>query len=302
MARGVDVTVDRDACVGCGECVRMCPTRALGMVGGKAAVVGDHSLGCGHCVDVCPVGAVTLGSLDPRTRAYATMTVPEGFLGAGGVEPGTLVQLMSSRRSCRAYTDEPVGRDVLEDLVRVGLTAPSGTNSQKWTFTVLPERKAMVALAERILAFFVRLNRIAGIAPLRWFLRMVGKPELDVYHRRYASMIEAAVSAWRNEKRDLLWHGAPAAIIIAARPGGGTSPEDCLLAAQNILLAAHAMGLGTCLIGFAVSAMKRDASLARSVGIGADETVHAIVALGHPAVIWHRGVPGRRWPEVRFVE
>ncbi|MEZ4578721.1 MAG: nitroreductase family protein [Desulfobacterales bacterium] len=39
------------------------------------------------------------------------------------------------RRSCRNYKETPVPASVLEDLVRIGITAPSGTNSQMWTFT-----------------------------------------------------------------------------------------------------------------------------------------------------------------------
>ena len=40
--------------------------------------------------------------------------------------------------------------------------------------------------------------------------------------------------------------------FVATAPGASSPKEDALLASQNILLAAHAMGLGTCLIGFAV--------------------------------------------------
>jgi len=32
---------------------------------------------------------------------------------------------------------------MLEDLIKIGITAPSGTNSQAWTFTVLPTRTAV---------------------------------------------------------------------------------------------------------------------------------------------------------------
>ncbi|AEG16974.1 MULTISPECIES: ATP-binding protein [Desulfofundulus] len=55
------VTVDRDKCEGCGECVDSCPGSVLEMKDGKAFVVNsDDCLGCETCVSVCPSGAVTL--------------------------------------------------------------------------------------------------------------------------------------------------------------------------------------------------------------------------------------------------
>ncbi|MBM3303136.1 MAG: nitroreductase family protein [Deltaproteobacteria bacterium] len=77
--------------------------------------------------------------------------------------------------------------------------------------------------------------------------------------------------------------------------------EDAMLASQNMMLAAHSMGLGTCLIGMAVEAMKRDRSIPRSVGIPDEETVYAVVALGHPDEKY-RTLAGRKKPIVRFFE
>lgn len=58
--------------------------------------------------------------------------------------------------------------------------------------------------------------------------------------------------------------------------------EDAMLATQNILLAAHAMGLGSCLIGFAVEAMQNDPSIQRYLKMPDEEKVIAVVALGYP--------------------
>jgi nitroreductase family protein len=48
-----------------------------------------------------------------------------------------------------------------------------------------------------------------------------------------------------------IFYGAPLLIVIAATSDARQSAEDCCLAAQNLMLAAHGMGLGTCCIGFA---------------------------------------------------
>ena len=77
--------------------------------------------------------------------------------------------------------------------------------------------------------------------------------------------------------------------------------NHALLATQNILLAAHTMGLGTCLIGFAVSAMEKDRAIKRFVGILDNETVYSVVALGYPDEKYQRPV-GRKKVIPRFFE
>ena len=66
-----------------------------------------------------------------------------------------------------------------------------------------------------------------------------------------------------------------------------------MLATQNILLAAHCMGLGTCLIGFAVEAMKTDPRIKRRLGIPWKEPVYSVIALGYPDEKY-KFVTGRR--------
>ena len=79
-----------------------------------------------------------------------------------------------------------------------------------------------------------------------------------------------------------------AAILVTGKKDASCPAEDALLATQNILLAAHAMGLGSCLIGFVVEAMRRDAKLRRQIGIADDEEIYSVIALGYPAVNYLR--------------
>jgi len=90
-------------------------------------------------------------------------------------------------------------------------------------------------------------------------------------------------------------------ITFGSKPESSCPAEDALLATQNILLAAHIMGLGTCLIGYAVAAMRRDSSIQRSLGIPAEEEIHAVIALGYTDELYQR-IAGRKKVIPRYFE
>ena len=77
---------------------------------------------------------------------------------------------------------------------------------------------------------------------------------------------------------------APAVIIIHGPHEGSTPVEDAQYAAYNICLMAHAFGLGTCFIGYAVEAMNRVKGLRQYCKIPVEHRVHAVLTVGHPGV------------------
>jgi nitroreductase/Pyruvate/2-oxoacid:ferredoxin oxidoreductase delta subunit len=296
--RSVTVMIDAEKCVGCEACLQVCPCETLTMRDGKAVVTGQESLGCGHCAAVCPTEAIRVGALDNAVLNFETFSHAPNWLPPGESSLGELVQLMRSRRSCRNFMDQTVPLNRLEDLVKIGQTAPSGSNCQAWTFTILPTRDAVRQLSEQVGRFFLRLNRLAEKRLLRSVLKWVGRPELDFYYRNYFASIREGIQDWQNTGRDRLFHGATAVILVGGRSGAACPQEDALLAVQNMLLGAHAMGLGTCLIGFAVSAIERASSLKGFLKIPPDESIYAVIAVGYPDERYCR-LPGRKPAPVR---
>jgi nitroreductase/ferredoxin len=299
--RDVTTAIDPALCTGCGLCVRVCPDETISMRDGKAVVTGNVSMHCGHCAAVCPADAIRVGAIDPTAQNFATFDIDDHWIEYGQADVRQLVRLMRSRRSCRNYEDRDLSRDLLEDLVKIGITAPSGTNSQKWTFTILPDRKAVLELGRDIGQFFRRLNRLAEKTVLRKTLKVLGKPALENYYLDYHDVVADALRQWEETGRDRLFHGAPAVIIVGARPGASCPAEDALLASQNMLLAAHCMGLGTCLVGFAVSALQKGPKIKQRLGIPADERIYAVIAFGYPDEVYQRAT-GRKMPVIRYCE
>lgn len=92
---------------------------------------------------------------------------------------------------------------------------------------------------------------------------------------------------------------APLAILVCAEPALETHKgywvQDCAAATQNILLAAHAMGLGAVWLGV-YTRPEREAGLRRLLSIPDDIVPFALVAIGHPA---EQKPPSQRWDDAR---
>ncbi len=293
MDTQVNTIIDPNLCIGCGECIRVCPKETIRLEGEKAVVSGNESIACGHCAAVCPTKAVTVTSLANQGMVLETVTNDNRWMPYGEFDTAQLFRLMRSRRACRNFRDTPVPLSHLQDLVKIGISAPSGSNCQQWTFTLVPSRPGVLSLAKAVGAFFKKLNKTAEKVWLRNLLALFGRRELRVYHRDYYSDIKEKIREFETDGRDFLFWNAPAVMIIGTTPGSSCPKEDALMAAQNILLGAHSMGLGTCPIGFAVAAMNRDRSIQVNLGMAASETVHAVLTVGYPDEKW-QGLAGRK--------
>ena len=280
MERNVNTIIDGAKCIGCGECVKVCPSQTISLVDGKATVTGKTSINCGHCEQVCPVDAIKVTSL--TELLFETFDADTSWLPHGEGDTAQLVRLMASRRSCRNYTDQSVERSMLEDLVKIGTSAPSATNSQGWNFTILPERKDVVDYGNYIIDFFSKINKLANNFVVRNTMSFLGKKELKVFHSKYSGFIGEAVNKWHSGEHDYLFHGAPAVIIIGCSDKCSMPMDDAILASQNVQLAAHSMGLGTCLIGFAVKAMEKDRKICAKIGVKSGEKYYSVIAVGWP--------------------
>ncbi|MBE0582207.1 MAG: nitroreductase family protein [Desulfofustis sp.] len=285
---------DRERCTACGACISICPDQILGPdADGKPVAGGEHCLLCDHCSAVCPVGAIAVPGL---TADLGLVTIAERKEGSdsAAITPEDLLGLMRKRRSCRKFRPDSPALSVLTDLVKIGTTAPSGTNSQGWQFIILPERADVLMLGEATAAFYRNLNQKAESPLYRLAARLFAGDALGNYYRTYHATVAAALQQWDESGVDHLFHGAPAAILVAADVASSCPAEDALLATQNMLLAAESLGLGTCLIGFVVEALKSDRRIAALLRLGCNERVYSVIACGYPAVTFQR--PAGRKP------
>jgi nitroreductase len=136
-----------------------------------------------------------------------------------------LIDAIFHRRAVRHYTDREVKADSVNQLLLSAVQAPSAMNQQPWVFAVFHGRKRLQAYSERA------KQHLVATYPTSFEL-----------HSRAA--------LYENASYDI-FHGANTLIVIYATGGRLHPNEDCCLAAENLMLAAYGLGLGTCPIGFA---------------------------------------------------
>ena len=91
------VTLDRDKCLGCTNCIKRCPTSAIRVQEGKAKILSERCIDCGECIRVCPHHAkiAVCETLDILERYEYTVALPAPSLYAqfNNLEgPGTVVE------------------------------------------------------------------------------------------------------------------------------------------------------------------------------------------------------------------
>jgi nitroreductase len=129
------------------------------------------------------------------------------------------------RRSTREYTAQAVDDASIRRLIEAAVQAPSAVNEQPWTFTVIRDAEL--------------LDQISRHAKAHMLATMAQGAHSD----HFRSLLEDA-------EFHIFYH-APLLILISASTQGPWITEDCALAAENLMLAAYAGGLGSCWIGFA---------------------------------------------------
>lgn len=166
-------------------------------------------------------------------------------------------RVILERRSVRLYEKEQVPEIMVKRIIEAGRFAPSAGNCQPWKFIVLRDPEIIDEITQDVFdmcKFFARIfnQRTLG----RSWLRPLIKTYIRLKHNDLHPVPFGALSLM-TEGGLSIWHGAPTVILIFKDVRGISSPDlDCGIAGQNMVLAAHSMGLGTCWTGFAKLAFR----------------------------------------------
>jgi len=275
--------INNNKCTLCGKCVTVCPKDVLKIKNSELIVLEDECLLCTQCYDVCNFNAISFDDEIIKKIKFESFSYREQYIEKGKIDVPYLINSIRSRRSIRAYKNKIVDKKIIDDLIEFAVTAPSGSNMQNWEFTVLQKPENVWNLALEIKKFFLKLNKLASNPVIRYLSFLFMGKKLIKYYKEHMASVKLALED-AEKGIDRLFHGAPALIILHSKRGGSTPREDAQYASYNITLMAHALGLGTCYIGYATEALNSVGAIKSLLKINPANRIHAVLALGYPDV------------------
>lgn len=170
----------------------------------------------------------------------------------------SVLDAIHHRRSVRNYTPWTIDKATIRTLLDAAVHAPTAMHEEAWSFAVIQDKDLLNRLSDSAKERVRSEAQGSDSQYAQHSLELVNKPDFHVFYN------------------------AGTLIVIYGKFQGPFVVADCWLAAENLMLAACAKGLGTCVIGFAVSALNTPEWKAE-LKIPVEMTAIAPIIVGAPA-------------------
>lgn len=178
-----------------------------------------------------------------------------------GTTEHQILSLIRDRQSVRDYVDREIPVESIREIIAAGIQAPTALGLQPWRFVVVRDND----LIRRISDFCkpILVEKIEGEPShpgTEFFLAALKDPEYSIFY------------------------GAPVLILVLGAREVISSVIDCTLCAENMLLAAWALGLGSCWVGSA-TLVEQSPELLEELKVPDDHQIVAPLIFGYPAAL-----------------
>lgn len=201
-------------------------------------------------------------------------------------EPGApfnpVEQVIFRRRSVRFFRKQQVPETLVRRVLESGRFAPSAGNAQPWKFVVIQDPGMIRAMTEDVVTVCRRVMKFAdytgeGKQGKQWRARSLQRLLPNMFHP-----IPFGAMKLIAEGKLGVWHGAPTVIVLLVDVRAPGKPFlDAGIAGQNMVLAAHALGLGTCWVSF-IEPLSKLPRWRKKLGIRHPYNLASSIALGFP--------------------
>ncbi len=182
-----------------------------------------------------------------------------------------VLEVIKSRRAIRSFEAKSVPESAIQIIIEAATYAPSAINIQPWKFTIITNKSEIKRLSDT--AKPLLLSSLPDVADegLTRFRSALSNPQFNVFY------------------------DAPLLIFISGVKSQ-FAVNDCSMAAQNMMLTAYTLGVGSCWIGAAVQAANTPKGKA-DLGVPEDHQVYAAIIFGYPKNGFPQA-PEKRSPQI----
>jgi nitroreductase len=156
--------------------------------------------------------------------------------------------------------------------------APSGHNRQPWRFVIVenPEVK------QKLLQITLPLDQAM----------------LERLHVTDPQLYDAIQNTVQSSPEDPIYYSAPV-ILFVIGTDEGTGGIDCPLVCQNIMLAAHSVGIGSCMVGAGRRGLRDNLEVVKLLDLTEKETIYPPIVLGYPRS--YPELPSKKKPQIMWI-
>ncbi|WP_367118962.1 nitroreductase family protein [Methanoculleus sp.] len=185
-----------------------------------------------------------------------------------------IFSVIRERRSVRNYTGREVPDEALRAIIAAGIQAPTALGLQPWQFVVVRDRDLMRRASDYCKPILVEKIGEESRPGMEEFLAALRSPEFNIFYN------------------------APVLVLVLGAREVVSSILDCTLCAGNMMLAAWALGIGSCWIGSA-ALIEQNPEILAALKVPEDHQIVAPLIFGYPAPLSPK--PGRREPRITWV-
>ncbi len=194
-----------------------------------------------------------------------------------------VLEMILNRQSCRAFKSDPIPGDVMQRILDAARNSPSYTNTQPWEVAVVTGQKKD-ELSQRLVELVKTDAPVSPDVPIpsEWPTRMVQRQQ-EHGARRLNTL---GVARGDQEGRDRLklmnyeFYGAPCAVFLCMEKSlGEWSLYDMGLFTQNLILAAHFLGVESCIQASVTHYAKE---IKGFLGIPEEKRLLSCISMGYP--------------------
>jgi len=167
------------------------------------------------------------------------------------------IETIYQRRAVRSYAPERIEKATIRELLAAAVQAPTAVHREPWAFVVIQNKDRLHQYSDRAKAL------------------LLSQKEATSFFRQ----AEPNALAVLKDPVFNIFYDAGTLVVVGSKVRGPFVEADCWLAAENLMLAATAKGLGTCCIGFAVGILNTP-DVKRELGIPENGAAVAPIIVG----------------------